>query len=360
MPQDENFLPKYHKCTNFGRIRVLQGWEKNHSRWDTNLNTTIVNLLNGKVSLEQYVHLKLLDYPEAEEVWHNQAPLQKDFFGKLKTLVVENCNFLSNVIPSYLVPYLKKLKKLQVKNCIQAEVIFDINAMNTATIKEESFPLEMLILDMLPNLKHVWNTDPEGIISFQNLQEVQVTRCKHLKNLFTTSLSKKLGKLEKLTIESCETMKEIVRKDEATVEGITTEFVFPWLTLLVISDMPELKFFFAGRYNLVCKNLKILRVYHCGKLEIFALNSQIYQEGQAEDYECDTGSLFNAQPLFSIQKVIPKLEEVSLNKKEAMMLWHEESKEALLHNIKCLQLYCFHIVSEADSFHLDSFLRYPK
>ncbi|KAI4354201.1 hypothetical protein L6164_003091 [Bauhinia variegata] len=359
-PKMKIFSPSIINAPILEDIRVLQGWEKNRSRWDTNLNTTIVNLLNGKVSLEQYVHLKLLDYPEAEEVWHNQAPLQKDFFGKLETLVVENCNFLSNVIPSYLVPYLKKLKKLQVKNCIQAEVIFDINAMNTATIKEESFPLEMLILDMLPNLKHVWNTDPEGIISFQNLQEVQVTRCTHLKNLFTTSLSKKLGKLEKLTIESCETMKEIVRKDEATVEGITTEFVFPWLTLLVISDMPELKFFFAGRYNLVCKNLKILRVYHCGKLEILALNSQIYQEGQTGDYECDTGSLFNAQPLFSIQKVIPKLEEVSLNKKEAMMLWHEESKEALLHNIKYLQLYCFHIVSEADSLPFGFLLKVPK
>ncbi|KAI4353810.1 hypothetical protein L6164_002736 [Bauhinia variegata] len=160
------------------------------------------NLQVLEVSLEQYEYLKVLDYTESEKVWQGKVPLPKACFGQLQTLVVENCDFLSNVIPSLLLPYLKNLKKLQVKNCIYAEVIFDLNDMNIATNEEVSFSLEILTLDQLPNLKHVWSKDVEGIISFRNLQKVQVTNCERLKALFTASLPKNLGKLEKLRIES--------------------------------------------------------------------------------------------------------------------------------------------------------------
>ncbi|KAI4353808.1 hypothetical protein L6164_002734 [Bauhinia variegata] len=326
-------------------------------RWDTDLNTTIVKLLNEKVYLEQCKYLKLSDYPEAEKAWHGKVPLPKACFGKLQTLVVENCDFLSNVIPSLLLPYLKNLKKLQVKNCIYTEVIFDLNDMNMATNEEVSFSLEILTLDQLPNLKHVWSKDPEGIISFINLQEVQVTNCERLKALFTASLPKNLGKLKNLRMESCNSMEEIVGKDEANAESSTIEFVFPWLTSLVLSENPELKFFYAGKHNLICRNLKYLRVYHCGKLEMFTMNFQNYQEGQAKDHQ--GGTSVDAESFFSIQKVLPKLEEVSLNEKEVMMLWHEKSEEALFHNLKCLQLYCFHNVNESDTLPFGFLLKVP-
>ncbi|KAI4353813.1 hypothetical protein L6164_002739 [Bauhinia variegata] len=339
-------------------IKVNWDWEDNDFRWDADLNTTIVKLLDEKVALQQYKYLKLSDYPNIDKVWHNEAPLPKPCFGKLQTLVVENCDFLSTVLPSYLITYLKNLKKLQVKNCIEAEVIFDINGVNMPTnYKEVSFSLEILALDELPNLKHVWSKDPEGIADFGNLKQVQVTKCSGLKTLYTTSLSKKLRKLEKLTIKSCEAMEEIVEKDEAAAESINTEFLFPWLTLLVLSEMPKLKFFYAGRHNLVCTNLKHLHVYHCGKLDVFTMESQSYLKGQARDDQGD--SSIDALPLFSTLKVIPKLEELSLNEKEAMMLWHEESHQNLLHNVKCLRLYCFRNANEADTLQFGFLLKVP-
>ncbi|KAI4353802.1 hypothetical protein L6164_002728 [Bauhinia variegata] len=325
--------------------------------WDTDLNTTVMKMCNEKVYLQQDEYLKLPDCREVEKVWHGEVSLQKACFGNLETLVVENCDFLLNVIPSHLLLYLKNLKRLQVKNCIQAKEIFDINDINMAEIEEVSLSLEILTLDQLPNLLHVWSKDPEGIACFRNLQEVQVTKCNCLKSLFTTSLAKKLAKLEKLTIESCESMEEIVGKNEAAVESTTTEFVFPWLTLLVLSENWELKFFYAGRNNLVCKNLKYLRVYHCDKLEMFTLKSQRYQDEQAQDHQ--GGISVVARPLFSIQKVIPKLEEVSLNEKETTMLWREESKETLLRNVNCLQLYCFHSVNEAGTLPFGFLLEVP-
>ncbi|KAI4353836.1 hypothetical protein L6164_002759 [Bauhinia variegata] len=226
-------------------------------------------LLVLKVALQQYYHLKLSDYPKIDKVWHNEAKLPKLCFGKLETLVVENCDFLSTVLPLYLITYLKNLKKLQVKNCIEAE-------------------------------------EPKGIADFRNTKEVQVTKCSGLKTLFTTSLSK-LRKLKKLTIKSCEAMKEIVEKDEVAAESINAEFVFLWLTLLVLSEMPKLKFFYARKHNLV----------------------------------------------------IPKLEDLSLNEKQAMMLWHEESQQNLLRNIKCLRLYCFHNANEADALPFGFLLKVP-
>ncbi|KAI4353825.1 hypothetical protein L6164_002750 [Bauhinia variegata] len=279
-PRMEIFFKGIINAPKLDQIRVLY-WANNDFHWDTDLNTTIMKLLNEKVYLEQCKYLKLSDYPEAEKVWHGKVPLPKACFRRLQTLVVENCDFLSNVIPSHLLLY---LKKLQVKNCIYAEVIFDLNDMNMTTNEKVSFSLEILTLDQLPNLKHVWSKDPEGI-SFINLKLVQVTNCEGLKALFTTSLPKILEKLEKLTVESCETKEEIVGKDKAAAESSTTKFVFPWLTLLVLSKNPNLKYFYAGRHNLVCTNLKYLRVYHYGKFGMFTLNSQNYQEGQAEDHQ---------------------------------------------------------------------------
>ncbi|KAI4353809.1 hypothetical protein L6164_002735 [Bauhinia variegata] len=90
---------------------------------------------------------------------------------------------------------------------------------------------------------------------------------------------------------------------------------------------------------------------------MFALNSQNYQEGQVKDHQ--DGISVDAESLFSIQKVLPKLEEVSLNEKEVMMLWHEKSEEALLHNIKCLQLYCFHNANELDTLPFAFLLNVP-
>ncbi|KAI4353829.1 hypothetical protein L6164_002754 [Bauhinia variegata] len=243
-PRMEIFFKGIINAPKLDQVRVLY-WPNNDFRWDTDLNTTIMKLLNGK-----------------------------------------------------------NLKKLQVTNCIYAEVIFDLNDMNMAINEEVSFSLEILTLDQLPNLKHVWRKDLEGILSFRNLQKVQVSNCERLKALFTASLPKNLGKLKKLRIESCDAMEEIVGKDEASS---TTKFVFPWLTSLVLSENPELKFFYAERHNLV----------------------------------------------------LPKLEEVSLNEKEVMMLWHEKSEEALLHNIKCLKLYCFHNVNESDTLPFGFLLKEP-
>ncbi|KAK2643912.1 hypothetical protein Ddye_019107 [Dipteronia dyeriana] len=50
----------------------------------------------------------------------------------------------------------------------------------------------------MPNLKHIWNKDPQGMLSFAELQKVTVFLCPNLKNIFPASGASSLLKLESL------------------------------------------------------------------------------------------------------------------------------------------------------------------
>jgi len=163
------------------------------------------------------------------------------------------------VIPSQLLPCLKNLEELEATGCKAVEVIFDVNDMNT---KKEGIVsrLRKLTLESLPNLKSVWNKNPQATISFPNLAEVYAFDCGELAALFPSDLARNLPKLEELRIESCDKLVDIVGKDDA-IEFETTEmFRFPSLFLLILFKLPLLSCFYPGKHHLLCPLLETLDV----------------------------------------------------------------------------------------------------
>ncbi|KAL2337371.1 hypothetical protein Fmac_011817 [Flemingia macrophylla] len=120
-----------------------------------------------------------------------------------------------------------------------------------ADMKGYSFPLKKLTLANLPNLKQIWCRNCEGILSFQNLREVLVTKCEQLKSLFPAKLAKRIEKLEKLEIRQCAMFLEIVEED------YTEEFSFPRLTSLELRTLPQLTWFYLGKANFILESLKL-------------------------------------------------------------------------------------------------------
>uniref|UniRef100_A0A0R0J7M9 Disease resistance protein At4g27190-like leucine-rich repeats domain-containing protein n=1 Tax=Glycine max TaxID=3847 RepID=A0A0R0J7M9_SOYBN len=104
-------------------------------------------------------NIDLKDSP-VQEIWlrlHSLHIPPHFRFIWLNTLIVDGCHFLSDaVLPFCLLPLLPKLKTLQVRNCDFVKIIFDVTTMGPLP-----FALKTLILERLPNLENVWNSNVE-------------------------------------------------------------------------------------------------------------------------------------------------------------------------------------------------------
>ena len=144
-------------------------------------------------------------------------------------------------------------------------------------------------------LKHVWTSDPEAILPFQNLRKVEVFQCKTLKSLFPISVAKSLEQIESLDIDDCGLMEEIV----AFEEGLeTTEFVFPRITSVSLKLLPQLKCFYPGKHTSKWPSLKELKICKCNKVRIVASNQLSFPNTDGSGHRVPV-----QQPLFCVEKV---------------------------------------------------------
>ncbi|WVZ06515.1 hypothetical protein V8G54_019861 [Vigna mungo] len=227
----------------------------------------------------------LHDYLGMMRVQHTKPTASHNFFGSFRKLEFDiTCN-RSFVIPSHIFPYLKNLEELNVHSSDVVQVIFDTDEVEVET-KGIIFGLKKLILYDLSNLKCVWRENLEEIVSFSNLQEVDVRGCGSLVTLFPLSVAKNLGKLESLDIQKCEKMVEIVGREAEMEHAMTIMFEFPCLSYLNLEDMPLLSCFYPGKHHLECPLLDQLYVEYCPKLKLF--RSSFDEDSKKEVLEAPT------------------------------------------------------------------------
>ncbi|XP_052724933.1 uncharacterized protein LOC108346442 isoform X2 [Vigna angularis] len=242
-PKMEKFSEKRSIAPKLKNIFGVKGNEKSKWQWEGHLNATIQKVFNDKVSFA-YTEILWLDDNIKKQLW-DDTQVQQNSFGYLKRLWVWDCHTLKHIIPSHLLSCFHNLEELNVHHCSNAEVIFNMNDENRVMTKPSGiFRLKILSLDSLPQLKHVWDKDPEGVMGLQLLKEMRVENCKSLKSLFPASVVKDLTRLEVLEVTNCKKLVEIFWKDEKGGEGETTtqEFVFRDLTSLTPKELPALKY----------------------------------------------------------------------------------------------------------------------
>ena len=180
-----------------------------------------------------------------EKIWHNQ--LLEDSFSQLKEIRVASCGKLLNIFPSSMLNRLQSLQFLRSVDYSSLEVVYDMEWINvkeavTATV------LSKLVLYFLPSLKHIWNKDPYGILTFQNLKLLEVGHCQSLKYLFPASLVRDLVQLQDLWVSSCGVEELVVKED-----GVETapRFVFPIMTSLRLMNLQQFKSFYPGTHTIM-------------------------------------------------------------------------------------------------------------
>ncbi|XP_028782835.1 uncharacterized protein LOC114738939 [Neltuma alba] len=321
---------------NLEKVDIVEGEEGDKWYWEGDLNATIQKIFTDKVLFESCQNMELSCYPGLQQLWREEISSPTNCFNNLRTLIVKNCSFLSEVFPSRLLPYFKKLEELQVSSS-PVKVIFDIDGNNLTEIKGKPFHLKRVTLDGLQNLKCIWSKDPHSIMSFPNLKEIVVSNCAGIKNLFPASLARNLVRLKKLEIRQCHALEEIVGKEEAVAEGASRKFEFHYLTTLTMYHLPSLKFFYPGRYTLEFSSLVSLSVFDCNKLEIFASDFRSHQGAIRCEDEANISA--SRKSLFMDGKVIQNLEFLTLSGNDMMMLSHGYFPDNLLHKLKTLRLH---------------------
>ncbi|KAI4354270.1 hypothetical protein L6164_003148 [Bauhinia variegata] len=107
-------------------------------------------------------------------------------------LTFSNCEWSSKVLHWNVLKCLVGLKKLKVESCKTIEVVFDLEG---AKDEERDYVLAMstLTLTSLPNLKHIWNKNPQGILDFPELTRLELV---DIPKLDHSSVEKAISTLE--------------------------------------------------------------------------------------------------------------------------------------------------------------------
>ncbi|XP_050274603.1 probable disease resistance protein At4g27220 [Quercus robur] len=269
-------------------------------------------LFNEKVAFSNLEEIYIKGIDNLKMLWHNHQ-LVPDSFCKIKKLHVGSCKNLMNIFPPNMLRKLRNLEELTIKDCNSVEEVFEVRGENVDEICDKgSTQLRHLTSSNLPKLKHVWTSDPEAILTFQNLHKVKVSQCKTLKSLFPISVAKSLEQLESLLVNDCGLMEEIVALEEGL--EITTEFVFPRITSLSLELLPELKYFYPGKHTSKWPSLKVLKICKCNKVRIVFSNELSFPNTDGLDHHVPV-----QQPLFLVQKdTFPNLKELDLDWNETM------------------------------------------
>jgi len=223
-------------------------------------------------------------------IWHHQ-------FDSLKTLKVNKCDKITVVFPSSLQKTYNNLEMLDITNCDSVEEIFEFSSKEKGS-KEDATHLKEITLRGMPKLKNIWSMDPQGILSFHNLENVSVENCESIEYLFPLSVALCCSHLEILWVQWCGSMKEIVAEKKGSV-STTPIFVFNQLNTLMLWDLPKLKAFYAVNHTLTCPSLRKQFVSGCSKLNLFKSSiTSIHKKLQNRKLH-----IAEEVPLFIVEKV---------------------------------------------------------
>lgn len=216
----------------------------------------------------------IFDVDENEEPFLPIEILQNA--ANLTEMSIEYCNspdiFLPNIVKDGMPGQLKILTLWKV-SAIRSVESEDSSWLNTICEK-----LQELNVDQCPHLRTLAHT-----VSFSCLKKVSISNCPDLQYLFTYSAAEKLMNLKEITVEECESVKEIVAEEgdhehEHRGEGedkYENEMIFRKLKILTLGSLPEFESFYTGKSTLNFPSLKVVWFTRCYNTKLFCLGDNV-------------------------------------------------------------------------------------
>uniref|UniRef100_A0A5B6Z8R0 Uncharacterized protein n=1 Tax=Davidia involucrata TaxID=16924 RepID=A0A5B6Z8R0_DAVIN len=253
-------------------------------------------LFNEKVLFPLLEELTLSGLNKVKEIWHRQLALEN--CCRLRVLKIKDCHNLITIIPSNLRQWLQNLEELYVEDCDLVEEVCEFEGLVVVDQEHE-------------------------IATLPKIRELTLRTLPRLRNIFSPSASKGLVQLQKLEIDSCQMIEEIVAtKREEEEEAINT-IVFSKLRTLLLKNLPE----FVGIYTLKWPSLEELTIASCPKMRTFPSSKYLdmkevkASDGQFEGKMDEEGNLVGTTqvpPFFSKKVLLPTLKELRIYGQESL------------------------------------------
>ncbi|XP_048135746.1 disease resistance protein At4g27190-like [Rhodamnia argentea] len=216
------------------------GSSPSRSTSDDQVGTQIAFFNGQQVSFPFLESLTIEGLPNLNEIWSDESPLES---SNLRSLKVVQCESLSKVISSKSLVKLHKLQTLRINDCSLVQEIFYLEGPSANGDVETLSELTTLELNKLGSLRHIWQENPSGIVSFHKLKEFKLDGCDNLEFIFFPSMVKSLAQPRDLTVANCKKMETIIAEEEGLGMEISKTLTFSMLTNLLLRRLESLKCF---------------------------------------------------------------------------------------------------------------------
>ncbi|KAK7359136.1 hypothetical protein VNO77_01083 [Canavalia gladiata] len=233
-------------CQNSRRPQILESFEYNV--------TNYLRYCDGDGQKDDWAICKILPHADAFElVCHKDIKRLSNFVGSM---------------------YLERIRGLLVKRCNKVSTIVSDTSDNTMngfqTEKRAILPnLEQLYLENLLNLKYAFR-GPLHRGTFSRLQILSLKNCPCLSEVFSNGAIQHFSELEKLKIEDCSKIEELIilRGDTETEMHL-----LPKLEMLLLVNLPNFKII-CSTPTLAWPSLELLRIHNCPKLKTLPFDNK--------------------------------------------------------------------------------------
>ncbi|GLT96092.1 hypothetical protein SLE2022_137390 [Rubroshorea leprosula] len=204
---------------------------------------------------------KIMVFKETSIVGENML------FPSVQVLCIEACHDIRSLNDFSAIKDATDLRRCFIWNCDGMECILS-SWINNPVIQT----LEYLELNGLHQLDGLFEANviaksspPLGI--FSSLKVAVIWKCKKIKKLFPSwKLVEYLPSLEKIEVQDCEEMEEIIGSDSEQGEGggdIIKKLILPKLKDLTLDELPALKSICSRRVVMVCDSLEDILIRDC-------------------------------------------------------------------------------------------------
>ncbi|KAL7617054.1 hypothetical protein Lser_V15G03151 [Lactuca serriola] len=168
----------------------------------------------------------------------------------------------------------QQVKNLTVESCNSEGIEYLSNYSNTSNGTGVFNNLEKLRMDKIWHLKGIFRYNGKGlpIRSFSKLRKIHLSVLPEMTHLFTYSVANNLEHLERLHIEYCNSMHEVILNQipSALESTIDNKIVFPKLTELILNDVASLICFSHGiNLQVEFPQLRVLKLEYLQNFHTF-------------------------------------------------------------------------------------------
>ncbi|GKU96026.1 hypothetical protein SLEP1_g9307 [Rubroshorea leprosula] len=178
-----------------------------------------------------------------------------------------DCNSGSDI--SVFLKNTTQLRRYTLMNCEEIECVVSSLSSSTAMNSLESLHLSRLpsLLDLVKVENIAASRAPTFPHIFSTLKTFSISGCSKMKNLFPCKLLQGLQNLEKIKVNACKEMEEIIGWEEEEGNQTTVAFILPKLRELYLGNLPELKKICPQSGVMLGDSLNSITICKCPRLK---------------------------------------------------------------------------------------------